>query len=72
MFSLYIFLRTLTMNDQGSPIEEDARNPIRMRYEFFPSEKAVEYQSRIWQCARLNSRCWRVSVVKLLSLEGCM
>jgi hypothetical protein len=70
MSSLHIFLRTPTMNDQGSPIEEDARNSVGMGLELLPSEDAVKDQPRIWQCAWLDGQCW--STLALQLFEDCL
>ena len=70
MSSLHIFLRTPTMNDQGSPIEEDARNAIGVGLELVASENAVKDQPRIWQCSWLDGQCW--SPVSLAAFEDCL
>jgi hypothetical protein len=65
MSSLHIFLRTPTMDDQGSPIEEDARNSIGVGLELVPSENAVKDQSRIRQCSWLDGQCWSPLALQL-------
>jgi hypothetical protein len=68
--SLHIFLRTPTMDDQGSPIEEDARNSVGVGLELIPSENAVKDQPRIWQCSWLDGQCWSPLALQLSKIVG--
>jgi hypothetical protein len=70
MSSLHTFLRTPTMDDQGSPVEEDARNSVGMGLELISSENAVKDQARIWQCTWLDGQCW--STLAFAVLEDCL
>jgi hypothetical protein len=63
------FFATPTMDDQGSPIEEDARNSVGMGLELIPSENAVKDQARLWQCPWLDGQCW--STLAFAVFEDC-